>query len=59
MPEPQTVRGFIVARLPFGNTSLIVRCLTRRSGPAHPHGQGRHAAQEPGSPACSTFFYLA
>jgi DNA repair protein RecO (recombination protein O) len=32
MPEPQTVRGFIVARLPFGNTSLIVRCLCREAG---------------------------
>ncbi len=32
MPEPQNVRGFIVARLPFGNTSLIVRCLCREAG---------------------------
>ena len=32
MSEPQTVRGFIVARLPFGNTSLIVRCLSREAG---------------------------
>ena len=32
MAEPQTVRGFIVARLPFGNTSLIVRCLSREAG---------------------------
>jgi len=27
MAEPQNVRGFIVGRMPFGNTSLIVRCL--------------------------------
>jgi len=32
MAEPQTVRGFIVARMPFGNTSLIVRCLCREAG---------------------------
>jgi DNA repair protein RecO (recombination protein O) len=32
MAEPQNVRGFIIARMPFGNTSLIVRCLTREAG---------------------------
>jgi DNA repair protein RecO (recombination protein O) len=32
MSEPQTVRGFIIGRLPFGNTSLILRCLTRQAG---------------------------
>jgi len=32
MSEPQTVRGFIVGRMPFGNTSLILRCLTREAG---------------------------
>jgi DNA repair protein RecO (recombination protein O) len=32
MSEPLTVRGFIVARLPFGNTSLIIRCLTQPAG---------------------------
>ena len=32
MAEPQNVRGFIVARMPFGNTSLIVRCLCREAG---------------------------
>ena len=32
MSEPQTVRGFIVGRIPFGNTSLIVRCLTQQAG---------------------------
>ena len=29
MAEPQNARGFIVARMPFGNTSLILRCLCR------------------------------
>jgi DNA repair protein RecO (recombination protein O) len=32
MSEPRTVRGFIVGRLPFGNTSLILRCLTLQAG---------------------------
>lgn len=32
MSEPQTVRGFITGRMPFGNTSLIVRCLSREAG---------------------------
>jgi len=32
MPDPQNVRGFIVSRLPFGNTSLIIRCLCREGG---------------------------
>src|SRR5277367_5699724 len=32
MSEPRTVRGFIVGRMPFGNTSLIVRCLTQQAG---------------------------
>src|SRR5271170_545760 len=32
MSEPRTVRGFIVGRMPFGNTSLIVRCLTEQAG---------------------------
>ena len=32
MADPQTARGFIIARLPFGNTSLIVRTLTQQAG---------------------------
>jgi DNA repair protein RecO (recombination protein O) len=32
MSEPQTVRGVIVARMPFGNTSVIVRCVSREAG---------------------------
>ena len=32
MSEPQTVRGFIVGKMPFGNTSLILRCLTQQAG---------------------------
>jgi DNA repair protein RecO (recombination protein O) len=32
MSEPQTVRGFIIGRMPFGNTSLILRTLTHPAG---------------------------
>src|SRR5476649_123041 len=32
MSEPRTVRGLIIGRIPFGNTSLIVRCLSRQAG---------------------------
>ncbi len=32
MSEPQTVRGYIVGRMAFGNTSLIVRALTQQAG---------------------------
>jgi DNA repair protein RecO (recombination protein O) len=32
MSEPRTVRGFIIGRMPFGNTSLILRCLTDPAG---------------------------
>jgi len=32
MADPQTTRGFIIARMPFGNTSLIVRCLSQETG---------------------------
>ncbi len=32
MTEPRSARGFVIARLPFGNTSLIVRCLTEQAG---------------------------
>ncbi len=32
MSEPQTARGFIIGRMPFGNTSLIVKALTQPAG---------------------------
>jgi DNA repair protein RecO (recombination protein O) len=32
MSDQRTVRGFIIGRMPFGNTSLILRCLTREAG---------------------------
>ena len=32
MSDLRTVRGFIIGRMPFGNTSLILRCLTLEAG---------------------------
>jgi DNA repair protein RecO (recombination protein O) len=32
MSDPLSARGFIIARMPFGNTSLIVRCLCPQAG---------------------------
>ena len=58
MAEPQTVRGFIVARLPFGNTSFIVRCLSREAGRLTLIAKG---ATRPKSPFAGLLdlFYLA
>jgi DNA repair protein RecO (recombination protein O) len=58
MSEPRTVRGFIVGRMPFGNTSLIVRCLSRQAGRLTFMAKG---ATRPKSPFAGTLdlFYLA
>lgn len=58
MSEPQTVRGFIVGRMPFGNTSLIVRCLSQQAGRLTFMAKG---ATRPKGPFTGTLdlFYLA
>ena len=58
MAEPQNVRGFIVARMPFGNTSLIVRCLSQQAGRLTFMAKG---ATRPKSPFTGLLdlFYLA
>jgi len=58
MSEPQTVRGFIVGRMPFGNTSLIVRCLSQQAGRLTFMAKG---AARPKSPFAGVIdlFYLA
>ena len=58
MSEPRTVRGFIVGRMPFGNTSLIVRCLSRQAGRLTFMAKG---AARPKSPFAGQIdlFYLA
>jgi len=42
MTDPRSVRGFIIARMPFGNTSLIVRCLSREAGRLTFMAKGAH-----------------
>jgi DNA repair protein RecO (recombination protein O) len=56
--EPQTVRGFVVGRMPFGNTSLIVRTLTQTAGRLTFMAKG---ATRPKSPFAGQIdlFYLA
>jgi DNA repair protein RecO (recombination protein O) len=58
MSEPRTVRGFIVGRMPFGNTSLIVRSLTQQAGRLTFMAKG---ATRPKSPFAGVIdlFYLA
>jgi len=58
MSEPQTVRGYITGRMPFGNTSLIVRCLSREAGRLTFMAKG---AARPKSPLAGVLdlFYLA
>jgi DNA repair protein RecO (recombination protein O) len=58
MTEPQTVRGFIGGRMPFGNTSLIVRALTLQAGRLTFMAKG---ATRPKSPFAGALdlFYLA
>jgi DNA repair protein RecO (recombination protein O) len=58
MSAPQTAQGFIIARMPFGNTSLIVRCLTQQAGRLTFMAKG---ATRPKSPFAGALdlFYLA
>src|SRR5476649_956818 len=58
MSEPRTVRGLIIGRIPFGNTSLIVRCLSRQAGRLTFMAKG---ATRPKSPFAGILdlFYLA
>jgi DNA repair protein RecO (recombination protein O) len=58
MPDLRTVRGFIIGRMPFSNTSLILRTLTREAGRLTFMAKG---ATRPKSPFAGALdlFYLA
>ena len=58
MSEPRNVRGFIIGRMPFGNTSLILRTLTQPGGRLTFMAKG---ATRPKSPFAGQIdlFYLA
>jgi DNA repair protein RecO (recombination protein O) len=58
MSEPQTVRGFIVGRMPFGNTSLILRTLTQPAGRLTFMAKGAARAKSPFAGHLD-LFYLA
>ena len=58
MSEPQTVRGIIVGRMPFGNTSLIVRCISRQAGRLTFMAKGAGRPKSPFAGALD-LFYLA
>jgi DNA repair protein RecO (recombination protein O) len=56
MPDLRTVRGFIVGRLPFGNTSLILRCLTREAGRLTFMAKGATRPKSPFAGALDLFY---
>lgn len=56
MSEPQTVRGFVIGRMPFGNTSLIVRCLSRESGRLTFMAKGATRPKSPFAGALDLFY---
>src|SRR6202453_3266300 len=58
MSEPRAVRGFIIGRLPFGNTSLIIRCLTQEAGRVTLIAKGSARPKSPFAGALD-LFYLA
>ncbi len=58
MSEPHTVQGFIIGRMPFGNTSLIVRCLSRQTGRLTFMAKGATRARSPFAGSLD-LFYLA
>jgi DNA repair protein RecO (recombination protein O) len=58
MSQPQSARGYIIGRMPFGNTSLILRALTALAGRITFMAKG---ATRPKSPFAGQIdlFYLA
>jgi DNA repair protein RecO (recombination protein O) len=58
MTEPQSVRGYVIGKMPFGNTSFIVRALTHPGGRLTFMAKG---AARPKSPFAGQIdlFYLA
>lgn len=58
MPTPHSTRGFIIARMPFGNTSLIVRCLCEGVGRITLMAKGVNRPKSPFA-GMLDLFYLA
>jgi DNA repair protein RecO (recombination protein O) len=58
MSEPQSVRGFVIARMPFGDTSLIIRCLSREAGRLTFMVKGANRPKSPFSGALDLFYLV-
>jgi DNA repair protein RecO (recombination protein O) len=56
MSDLRTVRGFIIGRMPFGNTSLILRCLTREAGRLTFMAKGATRPKSPFAGALDLFY---
>jgi DNA repair protein RecO (recombination protein O) len=56
MSDLQTVRGFIIGRMPFGNTSLILRCLTQQAGRLTFMAKGATRPKSPFAGALDLFY---
>jgi DNA repair protein RecO (recombination protein O) len=56
MSDPRSARGFVIARLPFGNTSLIVRCLTEQAGRLTFMAKGANRPKSPLAGALDLFY---
>ena len=56
MSDHRTVRGYIIGRMPFGNTSLILRCLTREAGRLTFMAKGATRPKSPFAGALDLFY---
>jgi DNA repair protein RecO (recombination protein O) len=56
MSDLRTVRGFIIGRMPFSNTSLILRCLTREAGRLTFMAKGATRPKSPFAGALDLFY---
>jgi DNA repair protein RecO (recombination protein O) len=56
MSDQRTVRGFIIARMPFSNTSLILRCLTHEAGRLTFMAKGATRPKSPFAGALDLFY---
>ncbi len=56
MSDQRTVRGFIIGRMPFSNTSLILRCLTREAGRLTFMAKGATRPKSPFAGALDLFY---
>ena len=56
MSDPRSARGFIIGRMPFGNTSLIVKCLSQQAGRLTFMVKGANRPKSPFAGALDLFY---